>query len=171
MREMCFLPRLCLAVLSLDPDMVSCVNDNATIIEKTQDADSKSKTPVEVPIVYDAMTFTPTRRGYPTYKRELYVILDFARKYDYLCKHPYISAVVHTDHKPLTHFLGKDAHQKRQLGGSAQAIETRDGVLLQGQHHSATYFFHRSEPTCYGQRKESPLVARRCQPWHCTLPH
>lgn len=66
---------------------------------------------VEVPVIYDSFTFTPTRRRYPTYKRELYVIWEFAKKYDYLCKHPYHTAIVHSDHKPLTYFLASDLHE------------------------------------------------------------
>ena len=66
---------------------------------------------VEVPIIYDSFTFTPTRRRYPTYKRELYVLVEFVKKYDYLCKHPHHTTIVHTDHKPLTYFLKSDSHE------------------------------------------------------------
>ncbi len=67
---------------------------------------------VEVPLLYDSFTFTPTQRRYPTYKRELCAVVTFCgKKYDYLCKHPYKPAVVHTDHKPLTHFLASDLHE------------------------------------------------------------
>ena len=66
---------------------------------------------VEVPIIYDSFTFAPTRRKYPTYKRELYALVTFVTKYDYFAKHPYLPAVVHTDHKPLTHFLDSDLHE------------------------------------------------------------
>lgn len=30
---------------------------------------------VEVPVLYDAITFSPTERKYPTYKRELFVLI------------------------------------------------------------------------------------------------
>lgn len=66
---------------------------------------------VEVPIIYDSFPFTATQRRYPTYKRELFAIMKFASKYDYLCKHPYQQTIIHTDHKPLTHFLKSDAHE------------------------------------------------------------
>ena len=66
---------------------------------------------VEVPVIYDSFTFAATRRNYPTYKRELYVIAETVKKYDYLCKHPYQTTVIHTDHKPLTHFLKSDTHE------------------------------------------------------------
>ena len=76
-----------------------------------KDADIEGKSLVGVPIIYDSMTFSPTRRRYPTYKKELYVIVEFPYKYEYLAKHPYVPAVVHTDHKPLTHFLKADSHE------------------------------------------------------------
>ena len=74
-------------------------------------ADSPATKAVEVPIAYDSFTFASTRRKYPTYKRELYAVVTFVNKYDYLCKHPYYPAVVHTDHKPLTYFLSSDLHE------------------------------------------------------------
>lgn len=75
------------------------------------DTTSKNGEAVEVPILYDSFTFPGTRRKYPTYKRELYVIVSFVTKYDYLCKHPYNPAIIHTDHKPLTYFLNSDLHE------------------------------------------------------------
>lgn len=74
-------------------------------------AGSSGTKAVEVPIIYNSFSFQPTRRKYPTYKRELYAIVSFVYKYDYLCKHPFLPAVIHTDHKPLTHFLGSDLHE------------------------------------------------------------
>ena len=74
-------------------------------------ADTTGTKAVEVPIVYDSFIFAPTRRKYPIYKRELYALVTFVTKYDYLCKHPYLPAVIHTDHKPLTHFLSSDLHE------------------------------------------------------------
>ena len=58
--------------------------------------------------MYDSIIFAPTRRSYPTYKREPYVIVEFVRKYDYLCKHPHKTTVIHKDHKPLTYLLGSE---------------------------------------------------------------
>lgn len=66
---------------------------------------------LEVPLLYDSFTFGPTQRKYPTYKRELCAIVTFCKKYDYVCKHPFKPTTVHTDHKPLTHFLGSDLHE------------------------------------------------------------
>ncbi len=65
---------------------------------------------VEVPILFDSFGWTISQRRYPTYKKELCAIVTFAKKYDYLCRHPAIPAIIHTDHKPLTHFLTSDGH-------------------------------------------------------------
>ena len=75
-------------------------------------ADSSSNSGlVEVPILYDSFPFAPTRRLYATYKKELYAIVYFVKKYDYLCKHPFNPTIIHTDHKPLVHFLSSDLHE------------------------------------------------------------
>ena len=49
---------------------------------------------------------------YSMWKRELYGVVVFVIKYDYFCKHPYLPAVVHTDHKPLVYFLSSDLHER-----------------------------------------------------------
>ena len=67
--------------------------------------------PVEISVVYDSFILPPTRRKYPTYKRELYVIVTFINKYDYFCKHSYIPTIIHTDHRPIIHFLESDLHE------------------------------------------------------------
>ncbi len=66
---------------------------------------------VEVPILYDSFTWTRTQKLYATYKKELCALVKFAVKYDYLCKHPYNTTIIHTDHRPLTHFLSSDLHE------------------------------------------------------------
>ena len=66
---------------------------------------------IEVPIAYDSFAFSPTQKLYPTYKKELCAIVKFCVKYDYLCKHPYNTAIVHTDHRPLVHFMKSDLHE------------------------------------------------------------
>ena len=38
----------------------------------------------EVPILYDAFTFSKCQRNYGTYKRELCALVEFSRKYDYV---------------------------------------------------------------------------------------
>ena len=65
---------------------------------------------VLLPILYDSFTFTPAERRYGTYKRELLSIVRFVQKYDYMLSNPHISSVIHTDHKPLTHFQNSDFH-------------------------------------------------------------
>jgi len=82
-----------------------------TQFQSPSKVDTSGTKAVEVPIIYDSFTFTPTRRRYPTYKKELYAIVVFVTKYDYFCKHPYLPAVVHTDHKALTRFLKSDLHE------------------------------------------------------------
>ena len=66
---------------------------------------------VEVPIIYDSFTFNVSQRKYPTYKKELCALVKFCQKYDYLCKHPYLTTIIHTDHRPLVHFLKSDIHE------------------------------------------------------------
>ena len=66
---------------------------------------------IEVPITYDAFAFSATQKLYPTYKKELCAIVKFVAKYDYLCKHPFNTSIIHTDHRPLVHFLKSDLHE------------------------------------------------------------
>ena len=66
---------------------------------------------VKILIIYDSFIFAITRRKYSIYKRELYVMIFFVTKYDYLCKHSYFSAIVHIDHKSLIHFLSSNLHE------------------------------------------------------------
>ncbi len=67
---------------------------------------------VKVFIMYDSFSLSSTRRKYFTYKREFYALVIFVIKYDYLCKHSYKSAIIHTDHRSLTHFLESNVHEK-----------------------------------------------------------
>ena len=82
-----------------------------TQFQEASQADSKGNKNVEVPILFDSFMFTPTQCKYPTYKRELCALVTFCKKYDYLCKHPFKPTVIHTDHRPLTHFLSSDLHE------------------------------------------------------------
>ncbi|KAI0997732.1 hypothetical protein K3495_g10458 [Podosphaera aphanis] len=59
---------------------------------------------IEVPIAYDAFTFSKSQRNYGTYKKELCAIVEFARRYEHMLRGPEISDIL-TDHKPLTYFL------------------------------------------------------------------
>jgi hypothetical protein len=67
---------------------------------------------VKIPIVYNSFTFTATERKYPTYKRELLAIVRFTTKYNYLLTYPnpLMTAIIHTDHKLLIHFIDADYH-------------------------------------------------------------
>ena len=66
---------------------------------------------IEVPITYDAFTFSATQKLYPTYKKELCTIVKFMAKYDYLCKHPFNISIIYTNHRPLVHFLKSDLYK------------------------------------------------------------
>ena len=52
---------------------------------------------MEIPILYDIFIFGPFQRKYPIYKKKLYTIITFYKKYNYLYKHPYKFAIVHTN--------------------------------------------------------------------------
>lgn len=67
---------------------------------------------VKVSIIYDSFTFAFIKRKYLIYKRELYVMIMFIIKYDYLYKHSYLSIIIHIDHKSLTHFLSSDLYEE-----------------------------------------------------------
>ena len=66
---------------------------------------------LEAPVLYDSFPFNASQQKYPTYKRELCAIVKFCSKYDYLYKHPYRPAIIHTDHRPLTYFLKSNLHE------------------------------------------------------------
>ena len=66
---------------------------------------------IEVSIAYDFFIFVSTRQRYFIYKRELYVMITFVIKYDYLCKHSYLSTIIHIDHRSLIHFLNSNLHE------------------------------------------------------------
>ncbi|KAI0995670.1 hypothetical protein K3495_g12511, partial [Podosphaera aphanis] len=64
-------------------------------------SDGKS---TEVPILFDAFTFSSSQRNYGIYKKELCAIVEFCRKHEHMLRAPVVSRVL-TDHKPLTFFL------------------------------------------------------------------
>ena len=74
-----------------------------------QECDLRGKA-VEVPLIYDAFTFSTMEQKYGTYKRELCAIVKFAQKYHYMLHHldPGKKAIIHIDHKPLIHFICSD---------------------------------------------------------------
>lgn len=87
-----------------------CVTQFWTPEQAYTSAPGKEKL-VKVPIIYDSFTFNPTQRLYPTYKKELCALVKCCEKYNYLFKHSYLTAIVHTDHRPLIHFLKSDTHK------------------------------------------------------------
>jgi len=48
---------------------------------------------IEVPIAYNAFTFTKTQQNYGAYKRELCAIVEFCRKYDYMFRCSYVFGI------------------------------------------------------------------------------
>lgn len=70
-----------------------------------------SKGLIEVLIIYNFFLFTSTQRKYSIYKRELYIIMKFIKKYDYLCKYPYHTTIIHIDYKSLIYFLASNVHE------------------------------------------------------------
>ena len=73
---------------------------------------TEKKKIVEVFILYDFFVFTSTRKCYSIYKKKLYIVVIFAIKYVYFCKHLYQFAVIHTNHRLITHFLTFDMHEE-----------------------------------------------------------
>ena len=61
-------------------------------------------------IIYDTMTFNTAEQKYPTYKRELCVIVKFTVKYKYLFQNLVRPGVIYTNYKPLAHFLDNSLH-------------------------------------------------------------
>lgn len=72
---------------------------------------SKSNSLMKIFIIYDSFSWSLSQWNYLTYKKKLCVIVIFIKKYDYLCKHLYLSTVIHMNHKSLMHFLETDAHE------------------------------------------------------------
>ena len=73
--------------------------------------DDKKKT-IETSILYDAFSLLKTQRIYFIYKKKLCVLIKFATKYDYMCKHSYNIITIHIDHRSLTRFLKFDFHER-----------------------------------------------------------
>ena len=65
---------------------------------------------VEVLIIYNALTFSTTERKYQTYKWELYVMVRFTTKFQYLLQNPDCSGIIYTDYKSLVYFLKLSLH-------------------------------------------------------------
>ena len=71
-----------------------------------------NKTLIKIFIIYDSFIFASIHCKYLIYKRELYIIVKFIKKYDYLYKHFYYIIIMHIDYKPFTYFLKSDMHKK-----------------------------------------------------------
>ena len=76
------------------------------------DVDIAKDKSIEISILYDAFALKFIRRKYFIYKRKLYDVVMFVIKYNYFCKHLYLSIVIHTNHKSLIYFLKFDLHEK-----------------------------------------------------------
>lgn len=127
---------------------------------------------VEVPILYDSVTFTAIERKYPTYKWELCVLTKMVTKYDYMCKDPRHPAAVHTDHKPLTHFLLSDTHEGiyghwadklRQLRIGIQYIPGRRNAVADGL--SRTLFWDKNCVTDPDILEASKVLSKEGPHW------
>ena len=85
--------------------------ENELIVTQHQGIlDDKKKT-IEISILYDAFSLSRIQRIYFTYKKKLCVLVKFAMKYDYMCKHLYNIITIHTDHRSLIRFLKFDFHE------------------------------------------------------------
>ena len=67
---------------------------------------------MKVSVIYNLFTFAFIKRKYLIYKKELYVIMMFIIKYDYLCKHSYFSIIIYINYKSLIHFLSSDFYEE-----------------------------------------------------------
>ncbi|KAI0996301.1 hypothetical protein K3495_g11880, partial [Podosphaera aphanis] len=74
----------------------------------TQERIQQNGKVIEVPIIYDAFTFSKSQYNYGMYKKELCAIVEFSRKYEHMLK-SVEKSVIMTDHKPLTYFLNSSA--------------------------------------------------------------
>ena len=67
---------------------------------------------MKISIIYNSFTFAFIKRKYFIYKRELYIIMMFVIKYNYLCKHLYFSTIIYIDYKSLIHFLSSNLYKR-----------------------------------------------------------
>ena len=70
-----------------------------------------NKTLIKIFIIYDLFTFIFIYRKYFIYKRELYIIVKFTKKYDYLCKYLYHIIIIYINYKSFTYFLKSDIYK------------------------------------------------------------
>ena len=105
--NLCLMMHFYIDAFDHDADMTIIQFQNFVMIDTTN---ANNRT-IEIFIVYDSFTFAFIKRKYLIYKRELYVMIIFVIKYNYLCKHSYLFVVVHTNHRSLTHFLDSNLHE------------------------------------------------------------
>ncbi|POS81945.1 hypothetical protein EPUL_005678, partial [Erysiphe pulchra] len=86
---------------------VSSYAAGCCITQKRLVKGSKSKRQQEHPILFDSFIFNHTERKYGTYKRDIFGIVSFCRKYAWMLR-TQEQSIIFTDHKPLTHFM--DSH-------------------------------------------------------------
>lgn len=63
-------------------------------------------------MLYNSFTFNLSQRNYFIYKRELYIIITFYKKYDYLYKYLYKITIIFTNYKSLIYFLNSNIHEE-----------------------------------------------------------
>ncbi|KAI0995222.1 hypothetical protein K3495_g12960, partial [Podosphaera aphanis] len=91
----------------------------------------------EVPILYNSVTFSKSEKNYGTYKRELFAMVSFARKHDYMLKGSKTSTIF-TDHHPFIYFLESSALEewagseprwiwKDDHGGYEELLRSKEG--------------------------------------------
>ena len=119
---------------------------------------------MEVPIIYNAVTFSLTKRCYVTYKREVCVMVKFASKYHYLLRDPTRQAIIHTDHKPLVHFLESSMHDRTYGHWVAKLQELNIKIVhIKGKRNkvtdelSQTIFF---QENCFNNEVIQDIVLR-----------
>jgi len=83
-----------------------------TQFQELSNVNIKNNKLVKVFILYNFFSWFVLQRKYSVYKKKLCAIITFVKKYDYLCKHSYISVIVHTNHKLLTYFLKFNLHER-----------------------------------------------------------
>ncbi|PGH07560.1 hypothetical protein AJ79_06230 [Helicocarpus griseus UAMH5409] len=81
------------------------------VITQFQDDPDRPGFLIEVPILFDSLTLSPTERRYGAYKRELLAIIKFVTKYPFYLQNHHLPGIIHTDHKPLVTFLRGDNHE------------------------------------------------------------
>ena len=67
---------------------------------------------IKIFIIYDSFIFDLIYRKYFIYKRELYIIKKFIKKYNYLYKHFYHIIIIYIDYKSFIYFLDFDIYER-----------------------------------------------------------